>query len=137
MFETKSDEVWTEFHFQVNDLLIEEKAARQVSDHIKLGEICSRVVSIFLIIFQLQLAFDNKRLDYVRELFLMLVKRRGQAKKPIVDMVEMCQGALFEKLPNRDEKYSMLRALREASEGKMFLEREYANCTTKLCEFLE
>lgn len=128
MFETKSDEVWTEFHFQVNDLLIEEKAARQVSDHIKLGEICSRV---------LQLAFDNKRLDYVRELFLMLVKRRGQAKKPIVDMVEMCQGALFEKLPNRDEKYSMLRALREASEGKMFLEREYANCTTKLCEFLE
>ena len=53
--------------------------------------------------FKIQLAFDNKRLDFVRELFLTLVKKRGQAKKPIVDMVEMCQGPLFEKLPNRDE----------------------------------
>lgn len=108
--------------------MIEEKVARQASDHIKLAEICTRIV---------QLAFDNKRLDFVRELFLSLVKRRGQAKKPIVDMVEMCQGPLFDKLPNREEQYLMLKALRDASQGKMFLEREYANSTTKLCEYLE
>ena len=52
-------------------------------------------------------------------------------------MVEMCQGPLFEKLPNREEQYLMLKALRDASEGKMFLEREYADATTKLCEYLE
>lgn len=31
----------------------------------------------------------------------------------------------------------MLETLREASEGKLFLEREYANCTKTLCEMLE
>jgi hypothetical protein len=29
-------------------------------------------------------------------------------------------------LPNREERYKMLQALSEASEGKMFLEREYS-----------
>jgi 26S proteasome regulatory subunit N5 len=51
--------------------------------------------------------------------------------------MEMCQGPLFDKLPNREEEYLMLKALRDASLGKMFLEREYANSTTKLCEYLE
>jgi hypothetical protein len=31
----------------------------------------------------------------------------------------------------------MLETLREASEGKLFLEKEYANCTKILCEMLE
>ena len=83
------------------------------------------------------MAFDNKQIQKVRELFLALVKRRGQAKKPVVDMVAMCQGDLFEKMPTRSDKYKMLEALREACEGKMFLEREYAQSTMKLCEYLE
>jgi hypothetical protein len=37
--------MWTDFLEQVNDLMIEEKAARQISDHIKLAEICTRIVS--------------------------------------------------------------------------------------------
>lgn len=94
--------------------MIEEKQARQVSDHIKLAEICTRIVS-FLIIFKffsfftsglalilflnqiinflklkVQLAFDNNELTKMREFFLVLCKRRGQAKKPVVDMVEQC-----------------------------------------------
>ena len=32
--------MWTDFLEQVNDLMLEEKAARQVSDHVKLAEIC-------------------------------------------------------------------------------------------------
>jgi hypothetical protein len=39
------DEMWTDFLEQINDLMIEEKAARQVSDHNKLAEICTRIVS--------------------------------------------------------------------------------------------
>jgi hypothetical protein len=40
-------------------------------------------------------------------------------------------------MPTREEKYNLLKTLREASEGKLFLEREYANCTRTLCEMLE
>jgi hypothetical protein len=40
-------------------------------------------------------------------------------------------------MPSREEKYNLLHTLREASDGKLFLEREYANCTKWLCEMLE
>lgn len=40
-------------------------------------------------------------------------------------------------MPTREERYKLLTTLREASDGKMFLEREYANCTRMLCEMLE
>lgn len=73
----------------------------------------------------------------MREFLLVLCKRRGQAKKPVVEMVDLCQNKLFDKLPTRTEKYKMLEALREACEGKMFLEKEYAAATKTLCEYLE
>lgn len=73
----------------------------------------------------------------MREFMLQLCKRRGQAKKPVVDMVQLCQNTLFDQLPDRQEKYKMLETIREASEGKMFLEREYSQATVKLCQFLE
>lgn len=65
------------------------------------------------------------------------MKRRGQAKKPITDMVQLAINSFLDKMPNREEKYKLLETLREASEGKLFLEREYANCTRMLCEMLE
>jgi hypothetical protein len=40
-------------------------------------------------------------------------------------------------MPNREEKYNLLSTIREASDGKMFLEREYANSTKWMCEMLE
>ena len=52
-------------------------------------------------------------------------------------MISLCQTDLFDKLPNRGEKYKMLEALREAAAGKMYLEREYSEATVKLCQFLE
>lgn len=108
--------------------MIEEKAARQISDHIKLAEICTRI---------LQMTFDKGELTKLREFLLVLCKRRGQAKKPVVDMVALCQKDLFEKLPSRAEKYKMLESLREACEGKMFLEREYSQATMLLVKYLE
>ena len=75
----------------------------------------------------MRLAFDHHDLPHLREFMLMLIKRRGQAKKPITDMVQWCMSdAVLNKLPSREERYKMLDALREASEGKMFLEREYS-----------
>jgi hypothetical protein len=40
---------------------------------------------------------------------------------------------LFERLPSRSEKYKMLEAIRDAGEGKMYLEREYSQATMTLC----
>ncbi len=64
----------------------------------------------------------------MREFLLILTKRRGQAKKAVVDMVQwaMTEEILERGLPSREEKYKMLDTLKEASEGKMFLEREYS-----------
>jgi len=55
----------------------------------------------------------------------------------VVEMIALCQKTLFEKLPNRSEKYKMLEKIREACEGKMFLEREYSQATMTLCKYLE
>lgn len=43
----------------------------------------------------------------------------------------------LDKLPSREERMAMLATLREASEGKIFLEREYAKCTRMQVEMLE
>lgn len=67
----------------------------------------------------------------------MLCKRRGQAKKATVDMIDLCVNTFLTQLPTREDKFTFLQSLREACEGKMFLEREYANCTRRLIEMLE
>ena len=59
------------------------------------------------------MAFDKSELTKMREFLIQLCKRRGQAKKPVVEMIEMCQKTLFEKLPTKTEKYKMLETLRE------------------------
>lgn len=129
MFEIGAEEMWTPFLEEVNDLMTEEKQARHENDHIKVSEICLRI---------LKLAFDHNELVRLREFMLMLIKRRGQAKKAIIDMVQWCMGdAVLNKLPSREERYKMLDTLREASEGKMFLEREYAQVIRWTSEMLE
>ena len=67
----------------------------------------------------------------------MLVKRRGQAKKAITDMITLCMETFLDKMPNREEKFTLLKSLMEACEGKMFLEREYSKCTRQLVEMYE
>jgi len=73
----------------------------------------------------------------MREFLSQLCKRRGQAKKPVVEMIALCQVTLYDKLPNRNEKYKMLESVRDACEGKMFLEREYSQATMTYCKYLE
>ena len=86
---------------------------------------------------QLKLSWGNKELAKLRDFIVLLQKRRGQAKKAIIDMVQLSIDEFLNKMPTREEKYLLLQTLREVSDGKMFLEREYANCTRWLCEMLE
>ena len=74
----------------------------------------------------MQATFDEGDYPKLREFLLALVKRRGQAKKAITDMVALVMGTFLEKLPSREEKFTMLETLREACQGKMFTEREYS-----------
>jgi 26S proteasome regulatory subunit N5 len=77
-------------------------------------------------------------LPHLRDFMAQLIKRRGQAKKAIIDMVQwVMSDAVLNKLPSREERYKMLDALKEASEGKMFLEREYSQVTRTTAEMLE
>jgi hypothetical protein len=45
LFELDDGEVWNDFHEQINELLHQEKAARQEVDAFKTSEICLRIVS--------------------------------------------------------------------------------------------
>lgn len=73
----------------------------------------------------------------MRQWLLVLTKRRAQAKRAITDMINLCMNTFLDKLPSRDEKMNMIVSLREATEGKIFLEREYATCTKMQVEMLE
>ena len=73
----------------------------------------------------------------MREFMIQLVKRRGQAKRAVTEMVALVQKTLLDKLPSREEKFTTLETLREACEGKMYYEREYSQCTVMLIQMLE
>lgn len=52
-------------------------------------------------------------------------------------MVQLMINDFLPNMPTREEKYNLLQTIRDASDGKMFLEREFANSTKWLCEMLE
>ena len=66
-----------------------------------------------------------------------MIKRRAQSKKATTDMVTICLKTFLDKLPTQDEKFQMLTSLRDACQGKMFLEREYATTTRMQVEMYE
>jgi len=60
--------------------MLQEKKARQESDHVKGAELCCSI---------LQQTFDEKDYARMREFMIQLVKRRGQAKRAVTDMVAL------------------------------------------------
>jgi 26S proteasome regulatory subunit N5 len=127
LIEIGEEEMWTDFLEEVNKLLHEEKAARHENDAVKLSEICCRIV---------QMSFDQKEYKYLREFITLLTKRRGQAKKAITDMVQQVI-TYVDKMPTREERFNLIQTLRDATDGKMFVEVEYARCTKQYSEMKE
>lgn len=128
MIEIGEEDMWTDFLENVNTLMIQEKQARQDNDSFKGSEICCKI---------LQAAFDEKDYVRLREWLIVLCKRRAQSKKATTDMVQLCANTFKDKLPSRDERFTMLNTLRTATEGKIFLEREYSQSTRELVEMYE
>jgi 26S proteasome regulatory subunit N5 len=52
-------------------------------------------------------------------------------------MVQLVISKFLPVLPSREETFNMLTILRETSDGKMILEKEYAMCTKQLVEMYE
>jgi hypothetical protein len=48
MVEVGPEEMWSDFHEHVNNLLIEEKRLRHANDHAELAAVCCKVVSLSL-----------------------------------------------------------------------------------------
>ena len=67
---------------------------------------------------------------------LLIVKKRGQAKKAITEMIQLVV-SFIDKMPTRLNKMNLIQTIREATEGKFFVEVEYANCTRLLSEMYE
>lgn len=61
MVEIGAEEMWTPFLEKINQLMVEEKKARQENDSFKGAELCSKI---------LQAAFDEKEFGRVREFLL-------------------------------------------------------------------
>ena len=66
----------------------------------------------------------------------MLTKRRGQAKKAISDMIKLAV-TFIDDMPTREEKFNLIGALRDVTDGKIFVEVEYARCTKQYAEMKE
>jgi len=128
MLDIGPDEVWTPFLESVNELMLEEKKQRQENDSFKGAVVCCKII---------QAAFDEKEYVKLREWLIVLCKRRGQSKKATTDMVQLCMNTLKDKLPSREERFTMLNTLRTATEGKIFLEREYSQTTKEVVEMYE
>jgi hypothetical protein len=115
------EDMWNDYLEKINNLMLEEKKFRQTNDGLGGAKKCCEV---------LQVAFDEKDYARMREWMLQLCRRRGQGKKAITDMTALMM-TFLEKLPSREEKFTMLECLREACEGKMYTEREYSECTVQ------
>jgi hypothetical protein len=45
LIEIGPEEMWSDFHEQINNMLIEEKRLRHANDSFKLAEVCCNIVS--------------------------------------------------------------------------------------------
>jgi len=121
----KEGEPWTPFLQQVNHLFIEEKKARSEADANKISQICCQIIKF---------CFESNEMDRLREFLLSLSKKRSQSKKAITDYIRTGI-ELLEKMPEQ-EKMKTLETLREITEGKLFLEVEYARCSRMFAQIL-
>ena len=72
----------------------------------------------------------------MNENVILLTKRRGQLKAAIQGMIETCCKFLPQS-PDRETKYKLINTLREATEGKIYVEVERARLTLELAKMKE
>lgn len=82
------------------------------------------------------LCYEVGNWDKINDLLLLLSKRRSQHRKVITSFVDQTLG-FVEKCKNIDEKIKLLDTLRTVSEGKIYVELQFAHATYKLSKIHE
>jgi 26S proteasome regulatory subunit N5 len=101
----------------VESLLALEKRARFAFD----GLTCSRILTTIASMY-----FQRGDLEGLFEIIPSLIKRRGQLKRPVADLINLCTKWLKEQVPDQATKYRFIAVLADVTEGKIFVEAERA-----------
>ena len=101
----------------VEELLAVEKKARFAFD----GVTCSRLVCAVA-----SLYYQAGDFDGLFELLPGLVKKRGQLKRPVSELIQLCIKWLKTEVTDRAMKYRFIAVLAEVTEGKIFVEADRA-----------
>jgi len=103
-----------------------EKKTRQASDGISTSKLLCKICQSY---------YDAKEWGKLKEHIVVLVKKRGQLKRAITDMVHLAMGWL--KDLDKEKKLDLIGTLNEVTEGKIFVEVEKARLTQMLAEMKE
>ena len=101
----------------VESLLALEKRARFAFD----GLTCSRILTTIASMY-----FQRGDLEGLFEVIPSLIKKRGQLKRPVADLINLCTKWLREDVQDRGMKYRFISVLADVTEGKIFVEAERA-----------
>ena len=69
----------------------------------------------------MKIAFDSREYEKLNELISLLAKKRGQPKKALIDMIQLCM-SFIDKLPTEAQRIALITTLKEVTEKKIFLE---------------
>ena len=125
IIELPQGELWTIFLEESNKLFLEEKKARHGNNQ---PDLCAVILKI------IKYSYDSHEYDWMRKFVLMITKKRGQSKKAITEMVKLI--FQYMELMETDQKFLTLITVRTISDGKLFLELEYARATKMYCDLL-
>lgn len=117
----------TVFSQEIENLLAKEREVRLNNDYIQSAQILPQIVKI---------AFDSREYDKLNELISLLAKKRGQPKKALIDMIQLCM-SFIDKLPTEEQRIALITTLKDVTEKKIFLEVEYARCCLMLVKLNE
>jgi len=108
-------------------LLLEEKKQRK-ADEVE--------NTIFIVLRTVALCYDFQKWKVLEEQIASFVRRHGQFKFVIQKMVQTCM-PYVDQTPDLDTKLSLLNALLDVAEGKLFVELERARLTMQKAYLLE
>jgi 26S proteasome regulatory subunit N5 len=101
----------------IEELLALEKKARFAFD----GITCSRLICSMASMY-----YHSGDFAGLCELIPSLIKKRGQLKRPVSDLINLCMKWLKEGISDRGLKYSFIQVLGDVTEGKIYVEAERA-----------
>ena len=106
----------TQFDTQLEDLLEKEKISRSINDHLQTSSLLKQIAT---------LCYQTQHYDQLNEMITTLMKKRGQAKKAQIDLVQLAMTWL-PSITDEAVKTKLIETLRDVTDKKIFLEVEYA-----------